>query len=109
MAITFSCQCGRTLKARDELAGKRATCPQCGNVLTIPEPEPEVAPSGAAPAFDEDGGSYGLQDPDPAPSYHDDETEPSALVRPRARARAPFARDEDDDYGNEDGSAGASS
>ena len=35
MAITVTCQCGKTLKAKDESAGKRAKCPGCGAILTI--------------------------------------------------------------------------
>jgi hypothetical protein len=38
MPIKVACQCGQQFAARDELAGKRAKCPQCGTVLTIPQP-----------------------------------------------------------------------
>jgi hypothetical protein len=34
--IQFACQCGKTLKAAEEHAGKRAKCNQCGQVVTIP-------------------------------------------------------------------------
>ena len=38
MSISFSCTgCGRTLKVADELAGRKAKCPQCQTVLYIPE------------------------------------------------------------------------
>ncbi|MBX7102635.1 MAG: hypothetical protein K1X57_01040 [Gemmataceae bacterium] len=36
MPIQFTCDCGRKLLAKDELAGKRVKCPQCGNALAIP-------------------------------------------------------------------------
>jgi RsiW-degrading membrane proteinase PrsW (M82 family) len=36
MAITFDCDCGRSLRAKDELAGKKTRCPGCGAILTIP-------------------------------------------------------------------------
>jgi RsiW-degrading membrane proteinase PrsW (M82 family) len=39
MAISFVCECGKVLRARDEVAGKKAKCPQCGTVLLIPEPD----------------------------------------------------------------------
>ena len=36
MPITFHCQCGQRLSARDELAGRATKCPKCGAQLTIP-------------------------------------------------------------------------
>src|SRR5690242_1740208 len=36
MAINLACGCGKRLKVQDELAGKRARCPGCGDVMTIP-------------------------------------------------------------------------
>jgi uncharacterized membrane protein len=48
MAIEFRCSsCDRLLRVPDEAAGKRAKCPQCGVVLSIPLGE---GPSGAAAA-----------------------------------------------------------
>jgi RsiW-degrading membrane proteinase PrsW (M82 family) len=59
MAIAFTCECGKALRARDELAGKKTKCPQCGAILAIPTPEvdPDLG----------DGLPYSLQDPDPRP------------------------------------------
>ena len=36
MSIVVSCSCGKRLRARDELAGKRAKCPGCGKTLLVP-------------------------------------------------------------------------
>lgn len=36
MAIIFSCPCGKPLKAKIELAGKRTKCPFCGAIVPIP-------------------------------------------------------------------------
>jgi len=36
MAIAFSCSCGRKINAKDEHAGKKAKCPGCGQVVTVP-------------------------------------------------------------------------
>lgn len=36
MSISVVCQCGKRLEAREEHAGKRAKCPNCGQVLLIP-------------------------------------------------------------------------
>lgn len=34
--ISFSCACGKTLRVKDEFAGKRVRCPGCGEPLRIP-------------------------------------------------------------------------
>jgi DNA-directed RNA polymerase subunit M/transcription elongation factor TFIIS len=39
MAIQFSCQCGKVLKAAEEHAGKRAKCGGCGQTVHIPHPK----------------------------------------------------------------------
>ena len=39
--VTFTCACGKTLRARPEQAGKRAKCPACGAIVLIPEREAE--------------------------------------------------------------------
>jgi len=36
MSIHVICQCGRSFGAKEEHAGKRARCPACGQILTIP-------------------------------------------------------------------------
>jgi len=37
MPISVTCDnCGKALKVKDEWAGKRAKCPQCGNTFTVP-------------------------------------------------------------------------
>jgi MoxR-like ATPase len=50
--IEFPCTgCGRTLKVPAAAAGKRASCPQCGAVATVPlvsPPPPIGAPAGSA-------------------------------------------------------------
>jgi two-component system response regulator AdeR len=37
MAVRFSCPCGQRLKTADEVVGKRAKCPKCGQWLRVPE------------------------------------------------------------------------
>jgi hypothetical protein len=39
MAISVTCSCGRSLRAKDEAAGKRVRCPQCGSVVQVPAAE----------------------------------------------------------------------
>ena len=60
MAITFVCVCGKSLHAKDELAGKKTRCPGCGSVLTIPAPEP-------APVDDDAVADYLLEGQNNAP------------------------------------------
>jgi len=42
MAISLACPCGKNLKVKDTLAGKKIYCPECKDVLRVPEPEVEV-------------------------------------------------------------------
>jgi hypothetical protein len=61
MAI-FTCPCGKQLKAKDEDAGRRTKCPDCGQELTIPGPDEAVRPaaepgrSGPRRRFEDEGG-----------------------------------------------------
>ena len=59
MPIAFACDCGRRLRAKDELAGRKTRCPGCDKVLTIPDPDP-------GPAGDEDDSPYALAGGGPA-------------------------------------------
>jgi len=48
--------CGKHLKVKDELAGKKVRCPQCKQTLEVPLPSSEdatVPPSGAQPREEE--------------------------------------------------------
>ena len=78
MAISFTCACGKALKARDEHAGKKTKCPQCGAVLAILLPD-------LSPDFDV-GWGYALDEPVPPPrSIYDDES----ALRPAGSAYRP--------------------
>jgi RsiW-degrading membrane proteinase PrsW (M82 family) len=63
MAISFVCVCGKSLNAKDELAGKKTKCPGCGAILTIPAPEP-------APVDDDAIASFLLQAENKPPPPH---------------------------------------
>jgi hypothetical protein len=39
MPIALSCDCGRAMRIKDELAGRKIRCPACAGVLTVPKPE----------------------------------------------------------------------
>jgi hypothetical protein len=53
MPITLDCDCGRTLKLRDELAGRRIKCPHCGTIHVVPNPPAESAEDAAFKVLDE--------------------------------------------------------
>jgi hypothetical protein len=49
VGILARCSCGKVLRAKDELAGKRVKCPACGKGLTFPSNELR-APAPPAPS-----------------------------------------------------------
>ena len=59
MPISLECKCGRSFRARDEAAGKRVKCPDCGAPVLVPAPEDDeeevMEAVEAAPADDADG------------------------------------------------------
>jgi len=73
MPIELTCQCGRALVLRDELAGKTIRCPQCQGELTVPA----AAAAPAEPVLDV------LPAADPMAVRA--EELPTAIPRPRRR------------------------
>jgi phage FluMu protein Com len=63
MAIEFRCsQCNKLLRTGDDTVGKKAKCPECGAVMTIPEATAigagsPFAAGGAPPSFPPDTGN----------------------------------------------------
>src|SRR5260221_12376100 len=39
MAISLKCDCGKALRLKDHLAGKRVKCPDCSTPLNVPQPD----------------------------------------------------------------------
>src|SRR5262245_47210614 len=86
MAITVKCSCGKCLQARDDLAGKKARCPGCGSVLTLPPPMP-ILLTEAPVAFEVVAGpppSERRQRRRDEPEYDDDIDDPPP--RPRSKS-----------------------
>jgi hypothetical protein len=53
MPIRIACTCGQNLAAPDNLAGKKAKCPKCGQLIAVPAPaakSPPTAPASGGPA-----------------------------------------------------------
>ena len=42
MPISLSCDCGRALRVKDELAGKKIRCPECKSILGVPAKKNEA-------------------------------------------------------------------
>ena len=40
MAISVACACGKQLKVKDELAGKKIRCPACQAAVVVPAAAP---------------------------------------------------------------------
>lgn len=69
MSIKVTCgSCGKTLKAKDSAAGKKAKCPDCGSVMQIPDlvyDAEEVPADDYGDDYgdgDYDDGDYGYED-----------------------------------------------
>lgn len=94
MPLVFECSCGKKLKVRDELAGKKVKCPGCGKPVQAPAPVVEEEPIvEVAPTADVMVGEPPVnlsKGPPPAPEPEDDED------------RDERDKDEDDDDDDED-------
>jgi hypothetical protein len=95
MAIPLTCDCGRFLRIKDELAGRKVRCPECRDILTVPEPdwaregEEELLDAlPAEPARRESRRRSAIQT---QPSWRETEAESSVLTAepppPRPRSR----------------------
>src|SRR4051812_47065008 len=70
MSIHFRCDCGNSLTAKQELAGRRVKCSQCGAVLTVPRPN-----TGSPTTEGESAINGGRSKPGPAKIAGNDEGE----------------------------------
>ncbi len=120
MYFNFACtNCGKTLKVREELAGRRAKCPYCRSAVTVPasnpaedsptietesvgDPAMAVAPAAARDAGDGASARTALQSPPlPQIAVGSRATPPTPPSRPRTasrgdRGRKQIADDSDD-------------
>src|SRR4051812_23931352 len=81
--IRFPCDCGRQLQARDEDVGKKAKCPTCSRVMTVPSEQ-----GAAALARLERARSEAVQ---PAPARESRNDREADEDRSRERKRRPAA------------------
>jgi hypothetical protein len=90
--IQFSCDCGRKLKVKDDLAGRKIKCPECAEVLRVPAADVPEA---------DDGDEEGIVPASPRISAVKrrparDEEDSTERERPRRR-RDEVNNDDDDD------------
>jgi len=99
--ITFRCSCGKQLKVKEERAGTKVKCPECEEVLRVPEAGsikeksgPSAPPAKTRPRPRDDDEGFAEEDRRPRRRARDDDDEDED--RPRRRAAARYD-DEDDD------------
>ncbi len=97
MAVYNCAACGYSKSAKDELIGKRAKCPKCGEVNAIladvPAPVP-VAPEPEEPFFsvsEEDLGTIPFSDPDPEPQMGSSAPETTSYAFKEEESDLPMA------------------
>src|SRR5712671_3694955 len=57
--IKFSCACGHAMKFAADKAGRKAKCPKCTAIITVPQGGQANGPAGA-PNDEEGDGAYGI-------------------------------------------------
>jgi DNA-directed RNA polymerase subunit RPC12/RpoP len=86
MSLSVTCSdCDKSLKVKDELAGKKIRCPGCSSVIAIPKP-----------ASDDDEQPDEWDEPAPAKrkrrAAEDDFEDDEPVARPRSRASKPVKK-----------------
>jgi hypothetical protein len=75
--ISFTCTgCGKPFEVEDGLAGRRCRCKRCGNLMSVPEPEPLLPP---LPAIAPAAVSRAEPEPPTAPRRRKRKRKPRAL------------------------------
>jgi hypothetical protein len=114
MPIPLQCDCGRSLRVKDELAGRKVKCPQCAAVLVVPQPEPpaedrayelladdgpaeEARPRGRARSDAEEGVQTAPKPRRPAAAEDDEEDDPEVRRRERRRREEEQQEEEDEE------------
>lgn len=76
MSIKFFCKCGKHLRARETLAGKRSVCPACGELVGVPSLAPTHRGTAAAPLSAEEKAKLGRPMGLPVPATSTDQPHP---------------------------------
>jgi len=99
--ITFRCSCGKQLKVKEDRAGTKVKCPECEEVLRVPQADsikeksgPSAPPAKTRPKPADDDEGFAEEERRPRHRARDDDDEDED--RPRRRAAARYG-DEDDE------------
>ena len=104
MSIEFKCDCGKTIRVKDDAAGRKIRCPACDEILRVPEDSEDATALTAAPPKprrrrDDD------EDDDDRPrksrrrdDYDDEDNDEDDRPRKKRRRRDDDDDDDDDDY-----------
>jgi hypothetical protein len=83
MPIPVACDCGKKLRVKDELAGRKVRCPECKGVVAVPAP-PKSAEDEALDVLMSDS-------PDEPRRRREDTPEPERQIQAEAPPPAPKA------------------
>jgi hypothetical protein len=99
MPITVACECGKQLRVKEELAGKKIRCPGCQAIVAVPAADAEMEESPRRPAR----ADAIEEDEVPAPKASRKAAPVEDEEPPRKPAKKPAqADDHDDDYVEEE-------
>lgn len=111
MPIVLNCVCGKTLRPKDEAAGKRVKCPACGAVVAVPKPdepdgfeviEDEPAPTPPTPAKKTAVKAEAVEEPAkktataPAPEPENPSAKPATKKKKKKKKKAEAEAEEDE-------------
>jgi len=89
MPIELRCECGKRLRVRDELLGKRGKCPVCGKILVIrPTVQPVEQETGEIPLADEPAPPVARRAPVAVAAARPAVVRQPAVARPAPRSAA---------------------
>src|SRR5919201_1810397 len=67
MSIKFNCpKCRRPFNVKDQYAGKKAQCPDCKQIITVPAAAPAAAPASPPPDLEALAAAALADEPKPA-------------------------------------------
>jgi hypothetical protein len=99
MPITVACECGKQLRVKEELAGKKIRCPGCQAIVVVPAADAVVEESPRRPARVE----AIEEDEAPAPKARRQAAPVEDEAPPRQPAKKPARADDyDNDYAEEE-------
>jgi DNA-binding beta-propeller fold protein YncE len=88
MPLIVQCECGKQLRVKEELAGKRIRCPECQGVVAVPAEDIAPAPPEPRPRRPRAAATPTAEPPRRVRADEDDDTEDAPAPRRRSRETA---------------------